>query len=156
MATILVVDDYSANRDFLVTLLGYAGYRLLEAMDGTEALAVVRAERPDLVIADLVMPTMDGYEFVRQLRADPAIAQTLVIFCTATYQQSEAWRLAEACGVHHILTKPAEPEVVLRIVAEALAPATTRSQPFSSEEFHQEHLRVLTDKLFKEVQALER
>jgi CheY-like chemotaxis protein len=47
-----------------------------------------RAEHPDLVIADLVMPTMDGYEFVHQLRADPAIAHTLVMFCTATYQQS--------------------------------------------------------------------
>ena len=113
-------------------------------------------ERPDLVIADLVMPTMDGYEFVRQLRADPAIAHTLVIFCTATYQQSEAWSLAEACGVHQILTKPAEPEAVLRCVAEALTPAAVLSQPLASEEFHKEHLRVLTDKLFKEVQALER
>ncbi len=156
MAAILVVDDYSANREFLVTLLGYAGYLMLEAVDGTEALNVVRAERPDLVIADLVMPTMDGYEFVRQLRADPALAHTLVIFCTATYQQAEAWQLAQACGVHHILTKPAEPEVVLRVVAEALAPVAALSQPFSSEEFHKEHLRVLTDKLFKQVQALER
>jgi CheY-like chemotaxis protein len=91
VATILVVDDYSANREFLVTLLGYAGHRLLEAGDGTEALEVVRAEHPDLVIADLVMPTMDDYEFVHQLRTDPAIAHTLVMFCTATYQQSEAW-----------------------------------------------------------------
>jgi signal transduction histidine kinase/CheY-like chemotaxis protein len=155
VATVLVVDDQPTNRAFLVTLLGYAGHHLLEAADGAEALEVVRAERPDLVIADLVMPTMDGYEFVRQLRADPALAQTRVMFWTATYLQAEAYALAQACGVHHIITKPAEPEAVLTSVAGALALAPVLPQPFSSEEFHQEHLRVLTDKLSKQVQALE-
>src|SRR4029450_13596727 len=77
------------------------------------------------------------------------------MFCTATYLQSEAWSLAQACGVHHILTKPAEPKVVLKSVAKALAPTTPLAQPLSSEEFHREHLRVLTDTLFKQVQALE-
>ncbi|MGE0680731.1 MAG: ATP-binding protein [Candidatus Binatia bacterium] len=155
MATILVVDDHLTNREFLVTLLGYSGHRLLEAADGAEALAVVRTEQPDLVIVDLVMPTMDGYEFVHQLRTDPAIAQTQVIFCTATYLQSEAWTLAQACGVRHIIAKPAEPEVVLKIVAEALDLADTRTPSLSSAEFHREHLRVLTDKLSKQVAALE-
>ena len=90
MATILIVDDRPANREFLMTLLGYGGHRLLQAADGAEALATARAERPDLVIADILMPTMDGYEFVRQLRADPAIARTPVVFCTAHYHEGEA------------------------------------------------------------------
>jgi two-component system cell cycle sensor histidine kinase/response regulator CckA len=76
LATILVVDDCATNREFLVKLLGYQQHRLLEASDGAEALMQVRAHRPDLVITDILMPTMDGYEFVRQLRADPAIAAT--------------------------------------------------------------------------------
>ena len=156
MATIVVVDDRALNREFLVTLLGYAGHRLLEASDGVEGLEIVRAQRPDLVIVDLVMPTMDGYEFVRQLRADPAIAQTRVIFYTAAYLQAETYALARACGVHHIITKPAEPQVVLKSVTEALDLAVTLPQPLSPEEFHQEHLRVITDKLFKQVEALER
>lgn len=156
MATILVVDDHPSNREFLTTLLGYSGHRMLEAADGAEALEVVRVARPDLIIADLVMPTMDGYEFVRQLRADPIVAQTQVIFCTATYLQAEAWTLAQSCGVQHILTKPAEPEVVLKVVAEVLALNDPISPSLSSEEFQQEHLRVLTDKLFKQVQDLER
>src|SRR5689334_24827555 len=71
MATILIVDDYDINRELLVTLLGYRSHRLLEATDGLEALTLSRSERPDLAIADILMPTMDGYEFVRQLRADP-------------------------------------------------------------------------------------
>jgi two-component system cell cycle sensor histidine kinase/response regulator CckA len=80
MATILVVDDHPPNRAFLVTLLGYRGHRLREAADGAEALEQVRMERPDLVIADILMPTMDGYELVRQLRADPTMAPIPVFF----------------------------------------------------------------------------
>ncbi len=154
MATILVVDDHPTDREFLVTLLGYAGYRSLEAPGGAEALEVVRAERPDLVIVGLVMSAMDGYEFVRQLRTDPTVAHTHVIFWTAVYQQSEAWDLAQTCGVHHILIKPTEPEVVLRTVATTLASAAPFDQPFSSEKFRADHLHVLTDKLFTQVQAL--
>jgi PAS domain S-box-containing protein len=156
MATIVVVDDQPANREFLVTLLGYMGHTLLEAADGQQALEVVRRTQPDLVIADLVMPTMDGYEFVHQLRAEPAIAQTAVVFCTATYQQAEAWELARRCGVEHIITKPAEPEVVLRTVAAVLGRVAPRPRALAVEEFQRAHLRVLTDKLFKQVQALER
>ena len=74
VAIILVVDDLTANREFLVTLLRYQGHRLLEAANGREALAVVQQEcRLDpTVITDVLMPVMDGYEFVRQLRLDPA------------------------------------------------------------------------------------
>ena len=72
MATILVVDDLSANREVLVTLLRHHGHRLIEAADGREGLAAAQVEHPDLVITDVLMPVMDGYEFVRQLRLDPA------------------------------------------------------------------------------------
>lgn len=66
MAKILIVDDRPINREFLTTLLGYRGHHLLEATDGAEALDVVRAEHPDLIITDVLMPVMDGYEFVRK------------------------------------------------------------------------------------------
>src|SRR6476619_6820520 len=69
-ATILVVDDHAPSRQFLISLLTYKGHHLLEASDGAEALARVRVERPDLVLSDILMPTMDGYEFVRHLRMD--------------------------------------------------------------------------------------
>lgn len=158
MATILIVDDRSTNREFLVTLLGYGGHRLLEAADGAEGLALTRAERPDLVIADILMPTMDGYEFVRQLRADPTVAGTRVIFYTAHYHEPEARKLATACGVRDILTKPCEPEEVLRVVAAALGgsrdapPAPPPDEPA----FDREHLTVLTDKLSEKVNELGR
>src|SRR3954469_24656029 len=116
MPKILVVDDNQANRGYLVALLGYGGHALFEACDGAEALVLVAAERPDLVITDILMPTMDGYEFVRQLRALPEIAGTPVIFCTAHFRERDAVDLARECGVSHVLTKPCEPHAVIRAV----------------------------------------
>src|ERR1700752_1555659 len=140
MATILVVDDRPTNRQFLGTLLGYRGHRLLEAADGLEALALARAEHPDLVIADILMPTMDGYEFVRQLRQDATIAATSVIFYTAHYHDRQARTLVAPSGVFHTLTKPAEPEVVLRTVDAALGVGQTPAPSAPpTEEFDREH-----------------
>jgi len=155
MAIILVVDDHPINRAFLVTLLGYAGHHLHEAADGADALGMVRQTHPDLVIADVLMPTMDGYAFVRRLRADPTIAHTPVVFYTATYLEREAQALARDCGVDHVLVKPAPPDLILRTVAAildhgplapaALAPADT---------FDRAHTRLLTDKLAAKVDEL--
>lgn len=131
MATILIVDDSLTNRQYLALLLGETGHRLLEAADGGEALAAARAEPPDLIIADILMPTMDGYELVRQLREDPALAATPVVFCTAHYHEREARVLARACGVLHVLTKPMEPNTVLRTVDAVLGLAPPRAS-FSS------------------------
>jgi CheY-like chemotaxis protein len=147
MATILIVDDRDANRDLLYAVLGYQGHRLLQATDGAEALDLLRAQPCDLVITDILMPTMDGYELVRRLRAEAAIAGTRVIFYTAHYREERAKSLAETCGVQHVLTKPCEPELLLRTVDALLAgPASPYPAP-PSREFAQEHLRLVTDKL---------
>jgi len=120
LATILLVDDVPANGRQLAALLGNVGHRVLEAADGAEALAVARARHPDLAIVDIVMPTMDGQEFVRRLRAERSLADLPVVFCTATYSEHEAHRLAQACGVLHLLTKPSDPERILDVVHDAL------------------------------------
>ncbi|MBI3330372.1 MAG: GAF domain-containing protein [Nitrospinae bacterium] len=155
MATILVVDDYPAACQSLTALLAPEGHRLLEAADGAEALEVVRAEQPDLVIADILLPTMDGYEFLHRLRADPAIAQTRVILCSGYYLPHETRTLAQVCGVLHVLTKPFDPEVVLRTVDEALSLTLPPMPPPRAEMFEGEHLRLLTDKLSQKVAELE-
>ncbi|MBQ5965804.1 EAL domain-containing protein [Massilia sp. ZL223] len=116
MATILIVDDRPSNRAFLAALLGYTGHRLLEAEDGAQALALTRAERPDLIITDILMPTMDGYEFVQQLRADPALAATRVIFFSAVYAERETLAMAARCGVSTVLSKPADAHQILEAV----------------------------------------
>jgi signal transduction histidine kinase/DNA-binding response OmpR family regulator len=120
MAKVLVVDDRPTNRQFLLTLLGYAGHELLEAADGTEALRRAHADHPDLIITDILMPIMSGYEFVQHLRADALLSATPVIFYTASYSEPQAMQLAQACDVRIVLPKPCDPERVLAAVNEAL------------------------------------
>ena len=151
MATILIVDDLPDNRKFLVTLLRHQGHRLLEAADGREGLAAAKAERPDLVITDVLMPLMDGYELGRQLRLDPATSGIPVVFYTAHYGEREARAFALTFGAGDVLTKPAEPSDVLKIVDRVLSGGTetqTLLVPLSvTPALDREHLRLLTDKL---------
>ncbi len=118
--TILVVDDRAINREFLITLLGYSNHHIIEAADGLEALRVTKEKYPDLIITDILMPTMDGYEFIQHVRSDPKIAKTPVIFYTATYKLDEASLLASKCKVEYVLAKPSEPTVILETVNKAL------------------------------------
>gem|GEM_PF-1229584 len=120
MAAILVVDDRAINREFLATLLGFVGHEVTEAADGVEALASARANRPDLILTDVLMPNMDGVELADRVHDDPAIAGTPIIFYTATYRVPEAAVLAESCRVVAVLAKPAEPQAILDAVAAAL------------------------------------
>lgn len=88
-AKVLVVDDDATNRKLLVTLITHMGHQVFEACDGREGLEMVRAKQPQLVISDILMPTMDGYEFVRRLRAQPDSSGIEVIFYTAQYTEQE-------------------------------------------------------------------
>jgi len=156
VATILVVDDRPVNREFLKTLLSYRDHRVLEAGDGVEALELLKREKIDLVISDILMPTMDGYELVRQLRADKATANIPVIFNTAHYLDREAKALAERCGVSQIMYKQGEPDVVLRTLDAVLGYTPAPTPPVVTEEFDRDHLRVLTDKLSHRTDDLRR
>src|ERR1700735_3111130 len=99
MATILIVDDQPLNRQFLATLLGYFDHDILEAGNGIEALQTLRENHVDLVITDVLMPTMDGYDFLPRTRVDQLLLHTPVIFYTAAHYEHEARVMAEACGV---------------------------------------------------------
>ncbi|MDT5122163.1 MAG: hypothetical protein QOC96_1645 [Acidobacteriota bacterium] len=149
MSKILIVDDSDLNRQLLVMLLDSHHHLMWEASDGAEALQLARLERPDLIISDVLMPTMDGYEFVRQLRADPLTSQTPVIFITGNYLGREARALAESCGVSSILYRPCNQEEVLKSVDAALERAKHPETvlPLKREEFDREHLQLLTDTL---------
>ena len=156
MKTVLIVDDRADNRSVLVAILAYRGYRLIEAESGAQALKIVRKQKPDLVIADVLMSKMDGYEFVRQVRLDAKIAHTAIVFYTANYIEKEARKLAKTCGVHHIIVKPAEAEEVYKIVDDVLAMAARGTTALSAPEFAREHLHLVTDKLAEKVYDLEK
>jgi CheY-like chemotaxis protein len=155
MAKIIVIEDRASNREYLVTLLSYYDHHILQACDGLEGLEVTRSQHPDLAITDILMPTMDGYEFVRQLRADPAISRTPVVFYTSAYLEAEADQLAAACGVKYLVTKSCEPQELLEKVNSALSSREVPSMPPVDEVFERKHLHLLTNKLSDKVSELE-
>ncbi|HVQ38860.1 MAG TPA: PAS domain S-box protein, partial [Pyrinomonadaceae bacterium] len=145
MAKILIIDDRPLNRQFLTTLLGYQRHELREASDGAEGLRIAREQRPDLIISDVLMPTMDGYEFVRRLREDPNIRHTTVVFSTAHYLSRESQALAEKCGVTSIIYKPCDPQMVLETVEASLANKVVAPKADVPREFDREHVKILTE-----------
>lgn len=139
--TILVVDDHPINRQLVATLLGYRGFRTLEAGDGVEGLELAERERPSLIITDIVMPRMDGEQFVRRLRETPSLAGIPIMFYTASFRLQDAHKLAADLNVRHVITKPADPEAVLAAVDELLGSEHINSQLHYTVE-HSEALRL--------------
>jgi diguanylate cyclase len=154
MAKILIVDDNAMNRKLLASLLHHEGYEIMEAVDGRDALAAMHAVRPQLVMSDILMPTMDGYEFVRQLRADAEFVDIPVIFHTAHYHEREAQKLAQVCGVARVLAKPSEGAEILLAVQHALAGKPSAAAQPLSENFDRAHLQLVTNKLSQNVTEL--
>jgi PAS domain S-box-containing protein len=152
--SVLVVDDRAADREPLTTVLGSARYAVSEAASGMLAIELARSQRPDLIIAGILLPDMDGYELVRELGNQPVTADIPVIFHTATYLLEEVGRLAAACGVSRLLAKPCEPEEIIGAVEEAVSSPPKPRAVLTSEQFHREHLRVLNAKLRQKIDEL--
>ena len=104
MKTILIVEDVELNRDLLVQLLEDE-YRLVLANDGAAALERVAQERPDLILMDLSLPRMDGWEATRRLKADQSLSKIPVIVLSAHAMRGDEER-ARASGCDDFLTKP--------------------------------------------------
>lgn len=155
MAAVLVVDDNAQTRALLASLLPHAGHRLIQASDGAEGFDLARQRPPDLVITDVLMPRMDGYEFLRRLRTDEATTTIPVIFYTAAYLRDEVAALADRWGRCWVLAKPSEPVEILRAVETALATQAPEASTPPPEDFYQEHLAVLNRKLLQQVRSLE-
>jgi len=154
MASILIVEDRPIDRKLLATVLTSAGHQVFAASDGADALRSLRRDRPDLVISDILMPTVDGYELVRQIRSTPDLSDVPVIFYSATYHEREAKTLAEQCGVAAILTKPSSPATILETVRAVLEAKTPPLAPLDREDFDREHLQVISTTLAARIRQL--
>ena len=106
-ARILVVDDEERNRRLLVAMLEAEGYTALEAADGAQALELARQSPPDIVLLDIMMPGMDGYEVARALKADAATQAIPVVMVTALDDRDSRLRGLEA-GAEEFVTKPVD------------------------------------------------
>ena len=116
---ILVVEDQMDNRQILRDLLGNAGYTLVEAENGEEALAAVAKQRPDLILMDIQLPVMDGYEATRRIKSDPA-TESIPIIVITSYALSGDEGKARAAGCDAYVTKPYSPRQLLAKVREFL------------------------------------
>jgi diguanylate cyclase (GGDEF)-like protein len=155
---VLVVDHDAAARAALVELLTAHRYEVVEAADGREALTLTRLVRPDLVICDLVLPLLDGFDFAREVRSDPKLARTRVLIYTAHFHDERAREtrasLGEALGISAIVQRPAEAEFLLTRVTEALASAP-HARTAAPADLMRAHLRLVTDELSAKTAALQ-
>ena len=117
---ILVVEDQEDNRQILRDLLGNAGYELTEAENGEEAIAAAGKQRPDLILMDIQLPIMDGYEATRRIRTNPDLKTVPIIAVTSNaLSGDEAKALAAGCDGY--VTKPYSPRALLAKVRTYLA-----------------------------------
>ena len=121
---ILIADDRASSRELLRLVLERAGYEVVEAEDGEQALSRARAVNPDLILLDLQMPALDGYGVLAALRSEARFENLPVLALTASAMRRE--RIIEA-GFTDYLAKPAGPEVLRETVARLLQDAATTS-----------------------------
>jgi len=154
MATILLVDDHPTNRQLLKAMLGKTGHQFLEAADGLEALAALESEHVDLMLCDILMPRMDGFQLVFTLRSRPELPQPPVIFITADYLEKEARTLADACGVALFMTKPINLPVLLATIDSLVGKPESRPDCPPEQVLLQDYARLLANKLHRQLGAL--
>ena len=116
---ILVVEDTEDNRQIIRDLLTSVGYEIIEAEDGETGVAMAGQHRPDLILMDIQLPTLDGYEATRRIKADPALAQIPVIAVTS-YALSGDEAKTRAAGCDGYVAKPFSPRQLLAKVREFL------------------------------------
>jgi two-component system cell cycle response regulator DivK len=116
---ILVVDDHPDNRQILRVLLDNAGYQMIEAEDGEGALVAAEEQRPDLILMDIQLPGLDGYEVTRKIKANSAI-QNIPVIAVTSYALSGDEQKALAAGCVDYVTKPYSPMQLLERIKEHL------------------------------------
>jgi two-component system cell cycle response regulator DivK len=119
MKRILLVEDTEDNRVIVRDLVSSAGYELLEAVDGAEGLAMAEREKPDLILMDIQLPVMDGYEATRRIKANPALKHIPVIAVTS-YALAGDEEKTKVAGCDGYIAKPFSPRKLLNTIRELL------------------------------------
>jgi CheY-like chemotaxis protein len=117
---ILIVDDIEESLYLLETLLKGSDYQVVTAKDGAEAFSKLKEESIDIIVSDILMPRMDGFQLCRECKKDENLRKIPFIFYTATYTNKKDEDFALSLGAEKFLVKPLEPEVFLRILEEVI------------------------------------
>lgn len=154
---LLIVEDDPDILELLDTTLRIQDYRVVTAQDGRDALEIIRNEHPKLVIADIMMPHLDGYGLVHRLKIDPATRHIPVVFITATYVAPEDREFALKIGVARILPKPINFELFLDTVREFLTYGLRPPvEPFDEFTYYNGYRQLLEAKLHQKARQIVR
>ena len=153
---ILAVEDVPDTLQLVDVALRFKGYRVVTARNGREALKAIEAERPSLIITDILMPGMDGFSLVNRLRIQPDTRDIPVVFLSATYIAPEDKEFANAIGVSRFLEKPINIEEMLKTIAELLKEKTQPRQPMNQRAFYEGYRKRLEEKLSQKVTQIAR
>ena len=147
-AYLLIVEDDLDILKLLDTTLSFKGYRVVTARNGKEGLDVIQGERPAIVIADIMMPKLDGFGLVHRIRINPETRDIPVVFITATYVAPEDREFALNIGATRFIQKPVDLEKFLTTVAELLEQGLpVRIEPLRELDFYAEYRNRLEAKL---------
>ena len=120
--TVLVVDDEPANIFLYEGILEKEGYRVVKASGGEEALDLVKKAPPDLILTDLLMPRLHGFNLLEELKGDEALKHIPVIIATAVYKGQLNRTEAKRLGAAELLEKPVDPDMLVQVVKKVLSP----------------------------------
>jgi DNA-binding response OmpR family regulator len=145
---LLIVEDDPDILKLLHTTLTFKGYRVLTARNGKEGLEAIQKQRPAIVIADIMMPKLDGFGLVHRIRINPETRDIPVVFITATYVAPEDREFALNIGATRFIQKPVDLEKFLATVAEVLKQGIPiRIEPLKELNFYDEYRKRLESKL---------
>jgi DNA-binding response OmpR family regulator len=158
---ILLVDDVQESLEILREIFETMGYTVLTARNGLEGLEVLKKERVDLIISDVLMPKMDGFQFCREVKKHKNFKKTPFIFYTANYTDPEDEKFGLDLGADAYLIKPVDVQVLLNTVEKFLEKSkstTTKSETISDDveylrEYNTVLIRKLEDKMYELEQA---
>lgn len=154
---LLIVEDDPDILQLLGAALTFKGYRVMTAQDGREALEVIRRKHPALIIADIMMPKLDGFGLVHRIRINPETREIPVVFITAAYVAREDIEFALNIGATQIVQKPIDLNGFLETVAELLAQGLpTIIKPLKELDFYHEYRRRLEAKLEEKLRKIAR
>jgi CheY-like chemotaxis protein len=145
---LLIVEDVPNILELLSVTLKFKGYPVITATNGEEALKLIEQEHPALIVSDILMPKMDGFQLIQRLRTHPKTSQIPIIILSATYVTSEDRDFAMKLGAARFLEKPVDTEEFLLTIAEVLTQGVaTLPPPMDEQEFYLGYRERLESKL---------